>query len=302
MFALQCTTVSRTFGSVRALDLVSLSVDTGETFAVVGPDGAGKTTLLRTLAGRMRPDTGTVTVCGYDSVRDRRAIKERIGYLSQGFSLYRDLTIDENIAFFARIHGIRHFHDRRKRLLEFTRLTPFKRRLAGRLSGGMKKKLALSCALIHQPELLLLDEPTTGVDPVSRRDFWVILGDLRREGLTIVVSTPYMDEAERCSRVGLLQKGRFLAIDVPEAIRQRAPGVMFEAICSQPREAQRRLRSLTGESIQTYGDRIHVTLSAGGTRQDVAKLLSRAGIAAERVRPVEPSLEDVYISLVEAGQ
>jgi len=291
-----------------ALDGVDFAVEPGEMFAVVGPDGAGKTTLLRTITGLVRPEDGAISVFGEELFRNRRAIRRRVGYLSQGFSLYRDLTIDENIAFFARIHGVRDHRSRADELLGFTRLAPFRTRLAGRLSGGMKKKLALACALIHKPELLLLDEPTTGVDPVSRRDFWLLLGDLRAGGLTIVVATPYLDEAERCSRVGLIQQGRFLTTGTPETIRSSLVGTIFEAICADPREAQRQLRiaaEQTGSSapeIQTYGDRIHVKYPHATSRFQLDDLLRSAGVVASGIRAVEPSLEDVYVSLVEKNR
>lgn len=302
------TDVAVRYDDTVALDGVTLAVEPGEMFAVVGPDGAGKTTLLRAITGLVRPERGAISLFGEELFRHRRSIRERVGYLSQGFSLYRDLTIDENIAFFARIHGIRNHRDRADELLGFTRLAPFRRRLAGRLSGGMKKKLALACALIHQPEILLLDEPTTGVDPVSRRDFWLILGDLRTRGLTIVVATPYLDEAERCSRVGLIQQGRFLTTGTPEEIRDSVTGTIFEAICEDPRDAQRRLRASSDRAgeiapeIQTYGDRIHVKFPFDASRDELDTLLRGAGVDASGIRTVEPSLEDVYVSLVERNQ
>ncbi len=298
--------VTKRFNGVTALDSATLTVCEGEMVAVVGPDGAGKTTLLRAVSGLLKPDEGSIRLFGEDLSRNRRAIRRRLGYLSQGFSLYRDLTVDENIAFFAQIYGIRHFRERRDELLSFTRLTPFRTRLAGRLSGGMKKKLALACSLIHRPKLLLLDEPTTGVDPVSRRDFWLILGRLLSEGITILTATPYLDEAERCSRVGLLNDGAFLVTGTPDEIRGRSRGSLFEAICEQPRAAQQRLASFSGGNaldekpeIQTYGDRIHVRFDSGADETVLRTLLDAAEVSVSSVRAIEPSLEDVYITLVE---
>lgn len=305
---IELTEIHKRFDSTAALAGVTLRIDPGEMFAVVGPDGAGKTTLLRAITGLISPDDGEIRLFGMGLREKRRAIRERIGYLSQGFSLYRDLTIDENIAFFARIHGICDHRSRAEELLSFTRLVPFRTRLAGRLSGGMKKKLALACALIHAPDLLLLDEPTTGVDPVSRRDFWMILGDLRAKGLTIVVATPYLDEAERCSRVGLIQEGNFLTIGTPEKIRGSVTGTIFEAICEDPRDAQRRLQmspfgnDQSAPEIQTYGDRIHVKYPTATSQVEMDALLRDAGVIASAVRAVEPSLEDVYVSLVERAR
>src|SRR5436190_18513648 len=201
--AIALTGVTKRYGRTTAVREVSLSVGRGEMFGVIGPDGAGKTTTIRMICGLLPPDTGTVRVLDLDPVRDHRRLTESVGYLSQRFSLYGDLSIDENIAFFAEIHGVRDFAARRDRLLELTQLAPFRTRLAERLSGGMKQKLALACTLVHEPDVIVLDEPTTGVDPVSRREFWKLLSEFLSQGITIVMATPYLDEAERCSRVAL---------------------------------------------------------------------------------------------------
>jgi ABC-2 type transport system ATP-binding protein len=216
--------VSRQYGTTAALDNVTLDVQHGEMFGLIGSDGAGKTTLIRLMCGLLRPSNGRVTVLGVDPVRGHRTITDRVGYLSQRFSLYGDLSVDENIAFFAQIHGVAQFAARRDELLEMTQLTPARGRLADRLSGGMKQKLALICTLVHEPELLLLDEPTTGVDPVSRREFWKLLSELLERGITIVMSTPYLDEAERCTRVALLHAGHLLASDEPGRLRASLSG------------------------------------------------------------------------------
>jgi ABC-2 type transport system ATP-binding protein len=216
--------VTKRYGATEALSAVTLDVQRGEMFGLIGSDGAGKTTTIRLMCGLLRTDAGTVRVLGHDPVREHRAVTERVGYLSQRFSLYGDLTIDENIAFFAEIHGVRDYRGRRDQLLEMTQLTPFRARLADRLSGGMKQKLALACTLVHEPELILLDEPTTGVDPVSRREFWKLLSEFLSRGITILMSTPYLDEAERCSRVALMHEGRVLACDEPSRLRAEMPG------------------------------------------------------------------------------
>ncbi|MBI4811226.1 MAG: ABC transporter ATP-binding protein, partial [Ignavibacteriales bacterium] len=200
---------------VVAVNDLSVSIQQGEIFSIVGPDGAGKTSTIRMICGVLPATKGTIQVLGFDIKKQKQEIKKHIGYLSQRFSLYQDLTIDENIDFFAEIHKIRNYKARKDELLEFTRLTKFRNRLAGRLSGGMKQKLALACTLIHTPDILLLDEPTTGVDPVSRRDFWKILSTLLKSGITIIVSTPYLDEAERSSRVALMNEGKILRCDTP---------------------------------------------------------------------------------------
>jgi ABC-2 type transport system ATP-binding protein len=222
--AVQFIGVSKTYGGVRALDAVSLWVRRGEMFGLIGSDGAGKTTAIRLMCGLLRPDAGEIRIFGDDPAADHRSVTARVGYLSQRFSLYGDLTVDENIAFFAEVHGVRRYASRRDELLAMTQLTPFRARLADRLSGGMKQKLALVCTLIHEPLLLLLDEPTTGVDPVSRREFWKLLSEFLSRGITILMSTPYLDEAERCSRVALLHDGRLLASDDPAVLQASMPG------------------------------------------------------------------------------
>jgi ABC-2 type transport system ATP-binding protein len=221
--AIDLTDVRKAYGSSHALSGLTMAVARGEMFGLIGPDGAGKTTAIRLMCGLLHADSGVVRVLGQDPARDHRRIAERVGYLSQRFSLYGDLTIDENIAFFAEIHGVAGYHRRRDQLLEMTQLTAFRHRLADRLSGGMKQKLALACTLVHEPELILLDEPTTGVDPVSRREFWKLLSEFLAQGMTILMSTPYMDEAERCTRVALLADGRVLAAGDPNDLRASMP-------------------------------------------------------------------------------
>ena len=227
--------LTKSFGTFTAVDRLDLSIGRGEMFALVGPDGAGKTTTLRVLTGVTAPTSGTALLLGHDLVRDLAVLKKKIGYLSQRFSLYGDLTVDENIEFFAEIHDVRDYRARREELLDFTRLAPFRTRLADKLSGGMKQKLALACTLVHTPDIIFLDEPTTGVDPVSRRDFWKILSNLLKTGITIVLTTPYMDEAERCSRVGLMDHGCLLMADTPHGLKSHMRGTILEIICDQPR-------------------------------------------------------------------
>src|SRR5205823_1010698 len=236
------------FGLTRAVADLTFAVARGEMFGVIGPDGAGKTTTLRIICGLLGPDAGRVRVMNADPFRAHRTATASIGYVSQRFSLYGDLSIDENIAFFASIHGVRRFADRRTRLLELTGLLPFRTRRADRLSGGMKQKLALACTLIHEPPILVLDEPTTGVDPVSRREFWKLLAEFLGQGLTIVMATPYLDEAERCARVALLNQGRLLALDDPAHLQAAGKGVIFEMVATPPRRALQRLRDHLGDA------------------------------------------------------
>ena len=287
------------------LDGVSLSIHAGESFGLVGPDGAGKTTLIRLLCGLLEASSGELEVFGRGLPADIEAIKPRIGYVSQRFSLYGDLTIAENLDFFADIHGVRgaEARERKESLLEFTRLAPFRDRLADRLSGGMRQKLSLICTLVHEPELLLLDEPTTGVDPITRRDFWSILTALLDRGLTIVMSTPYLDEAERCSRVALMDRGRVLACGEPGQLREDSPLQVLEVVCSPVRRAAELLNGAPAVAgIHSFGDRLHVMLDPGSDPLAAAETLKARlvgdGVRVEAARPVTAGLEDVFISLL----
>ena len=294
--------VTKRFGPTVAVDDVSLEIRRGEMFGLIGPDGAGKTTTIRLICGLLRAGAGRLTVFGSDPVAQHAAVTRSTGYFSQRFSLYGDLSIDENIAFFAEIHGIGDYAARRNRLLDMTQLTPFRDRLADRLSGGMKQKLALACTLIHEPQLILLDEPTTGVDPVSRREFWKLLSEFLAQGITIVMATPYLDEAERCSRVGLLSNGKLLIVDTPQALRDSLPGIILEVLAKPQRDAIEALRTLAGAAdIQSFGERIHLRCAEGeaaASADRVARLLAERGIDVISIREVPASLEDVFINRV----
>lgn len=301
MSAISFSGVQKRFGAVRALQDATFDVAPGEMFGLIGPDGAGKTTSIRLICGLLRADAGKIRVLDQHPVRQHAAITRTVGYLSQRFSLYGDLSIDENIAFFAEIHGVRDYHGRRNRLLDMTQLTPFRSRLADRLSGGMKQKLALACTLVHEPRVIVLDEPTTGVDPVSRREFWKLLSQFLEAGITILMSTPYLDEAERCSRIAMLHEGRVLALDAPMALRTSMPGSWFEVLTDAPRDAVQRLGAAGPSDIQTnlFGDRLHVWLSEGDAQAAGRMLdgtMSTAGLHPHSVRPIVPSLEDVFIA------
>jgi ABC-2 type transport system ATP-binding protein len=291
--------VSKQYGRTTAVRELSLSVERGEMFGLIGPDGAGKTTTIRLICGLLPADTGGVRVLDLDPVRDHRRMTGSVGYLSQRFSLYGDLSVDENIAFFAEIHGVRDYRARRDRLLEMTQLAPFRARLAERLSGGMKQKLALACTLVHEPALIVLDEPTTGVDPVSRREFWKLLSEFLSQGITILMATPYLDEAERCTRVALLHEGRLLALDRPDALRATLPGALFEILVSDHRRAPDILKRIPGVTdVQMFGERAHVLMDRGdATAADLlASALAEAGLIVASVRPLAASLEDVFIA------
>ncbi len=297
--AVTLTKVDKRYGATRALDQVTLDVRRGEMFGLIGPDGAGKTTAIRVMCGLLHADAGEVRVLGADPVRDHHRVTDAVGYLSQRFSLYGDLSIDENIAFFAEIHGVTGYHARRDQLLEMTQLTPFRARLAAKLSGGMKQKLALACTLVHRPDLILLDEPTTGVDPVSRREFWKLLSEFLSQGITILMSTPYLDEAERCTRVALLHEGRVLAIDEPGRLRSLMPGRMLEIVPVASPRLLDEIRRMPGVAdAQMFGERVHVRLP--GTEEEAVARFTAAlrGTPLENaaVRPVLPSLEDVFIA------
>ena len=297
--------VSKRYGRTDAVRELSLTVAAGEMFGLIGPDGAGKTTTIRLICGLLPPDAGSLRVLGRDPRRDHRALTASVGYLSQRFSLYGDLSVDENIAFFAEIHGVRDYGARRTRLLEMMQLTPFRSRLADRLSGGMKQKLALACTLVHEPSLIVLDEPTTGVDPVSRREFWKLLSEFLSQGITIVMATPYLDEAERCTRVALLHDGRLLALDRPDALRATLPGTLFEVIVSDHRRAPEILKRTSGVAdVQMFGERAHVLIdgvdAAAGER--LAAALAQAGLGVTSIRPIASSLEDVFIARLHQRQ
>jgi len=254
------------------------------------------------LTGILPPTSGEAWVCGFHVVRESEALKEQIGYMSQRFGLYPDLTVIENIEFYADIYGVpaAERSERLERLLAFSNLTPFRRRRAGNLSGGMKQKLGLACALIHTPRMLLLDEPTNGVDPVSRRDFWRILYQLLREGVTILVSTSYLDEAERCSRVGLLHEGRLLAMGSPDEVKRLMRGTLIEIRTDEPRRAVTALRGrLAADSLGLFGDRVHVVVrDAEPGRAGIGRLLPEAGVPVTDVKVIEPALEDVFVSVL----
>lgn len=292
----QLTDARKSFGTTVAVNGLSFAVGRGEMFGVIGPDGAGKTTSLRLICGLLKADAGTVRVKGGDPFVNRRMAAETMGYVSQRFSLYGDLSIDENIEFFARIHGVRDFSKRRTRLLQLTGLEPFRTRLAERLSGGMKQKLALACVLVHEPPVLVLDEPTTGVDPVSRREFWKLLAEFLSQGLTIVMATPYLDEAERCGRVALIAAGRVLALDEPGRLQAAATGKLIEVVADHPRRALEIARGKAGpERVQLFGDRLHVRVTTDADAEPVRRALADAGIEISGWRPIVPTLEDVFI-------
>ncbi|MER3425436.1 MAG: multidrug ABC transporter ATP-binding protein [Nitrospiraceae bacterium] len=304
--AIKIEHLTKTFGDLRAVDDVSLTVAKGEIFGLVGPDGAGKTTIMRLLAAVMDLTSGDAWVMGKPIVRDAEAIKAQIGYMSQRFGLYADLTVEENIRFYADIYGVsRKERERRMpELLAFSNLAPFKKRQAGKLSGGMKQKLGLACVLIRTPEVLFLDEPTNGVDPVSRRDFWRILYQLLKEGITIFISTAYLDEAERCSRVALLHKGRLLACDTPDRVKTLMHGTILEVRTLETRRVAALLKDrLPGESVGLFGDRVHVvTRTPKAAEREVEQALREAGISLIKLQTVEPTLEDVFVSVLSENE
>ena len=299
---IQLSEVTRKFKELEAVSGLSLEIQPGELFGLVGPDGAGKTTTLRLLAGLLRLSGGEGAIAGFDLRKDAEKIKKKIGYMAQQFSLYAELNVVENLQFFAELYDVprAEIAGRMDRLLEFANLTGFRKRRADRLSGGMQKKLALACCLIHEPDILLLDEPTTGVDPISRREFWNILSGLHLTGTTILISTPYMDEADRCSRVGLMYEGQLIRCDSPKAIRASLDAEMIVLIPENKNGVEALLRGLPGViEIQTYGDAYHILVSdADKQLKKIRRAFTRARIPVRELRESLPRMEEAFISLM----
>jgi len=302
--AIIVSSLSKHFGEVRAVDGLSLEVYAGEIFGLVGPDGAGKTTALRMLAGVMSADSGSVRVAGCDVGRDPEGAKSLLSYMSQRFGLYEDLTVDENIRFYADLFGVRRKQrvQRSQELLAAAGLSDFRSRLAGNLSGGMKQKLGLVCALIHTPKVILLDEPTNGVDPVSRRDFWRILYSLVAEGVAILTSTSYLDEAARCHRVGLLYRGRMLFCDRPDELEKKFRGEILAVHAAQPRQVRAALAGAPGvRDALLVGDHVHLFVDEAARRlPDLRARLESAGVIYDSIQPVAATIEDLFVSAVES--
>jgi len=301
---IQAEGLTRHFGAVTAVNGLNLQVERGEIFGLVGPDGAGKTTTVRLLCGLLDADGGRAAVAGYDVASNLDAMRDRIGYMAQRFGLYTDLTVEENMAFYADLFGVTGSERARlmERLLRMTRMEPFRSRAAGKLSGGMKQKLSLMCALLHRPEVLFLDEPTNGVDPVSRRDFWTILYQLVQDGMTVFITTAYLDEAERCNRVGLMSGGRLIRCESPRALREAIKETCWEVGGSRLRELRRFLRNLPGvESAEPAGATLHVFTTPGETGRKLESAVRQAGFEDAAFRAITPSLEDVFVALVEAN-
>ncbi len=284
------------FGNIIAVDGISFNVEKGQMFGLVGPDGAGKSTTIRILCGLLSSDEGDVKILDLDIKSHKKEIQDNIGYLSQRFTLYGDLTVDENIEFFAKIHSVKNFEDRRNELLQFTRLSEFRGRLADNLSGGMKQKLALACSLIHKPKIIFLDEPTTGVDPVSRRDFWKILANLLNDGVTIFMSTPYLDEAERCNCVALMNEGKIISMDTPEKIKVSTNKTVIELVVGNVKKAAKHLKEQTDFEVQMFGDRLDlITDNYERDLTKAEKILNEISIEIISHRSKTLSLENIFI-------
>jgi ABC-2 type transport system ATP-binding protein len=299
---IQIRNLTRRFDSLTAVDHLNLEVAGGEIFGLVGPDGAGKTTTLRLLCGLMHATEGEALLAGLNVAKRHDAVKDQIGYMAQRFALYPDLTVDENMRFYADLFGI----SKKERellsgqLLRMTRMEPFRQRRAGQLSGGMKQKLALMCTLLHHPRILFLDEPTNGVDPVSRRDFWAILYQLVKDGLTVFITTAYLDEAERCNRVGLMHKGKLIRCEAPDQLRQSLEEPCYEIECDDSRAALRLLKTTLGVlSVEPAGSTLHLFFSPDLTSaEQLQQKLRGGGIPVRSFRQILPSLEDVFIALI----
>lgn len=300
--AIEVNGLTKRFGALTAVENLSFSVHPGEIFGLVGPDGAGKTTTMRMLASVMRPDAGRITIDGIDVLAQPEQAKRHVSYMPQRFGLYEDLTVDENIRFYADLFEVPQnvWRSRAEAMLAAADMTPFRRRLAGQLSGGMKQKLGLTCSLVHTPRVLLLDEPTTGVDPVSRREFWQILYSLRSEGVAMVISTAYLDEAERCDRLALLHKGAMMYCDTPAGLKARMPGVMLKIIAVDPRRVRDAVRAMAGvRDVMLAGIGVHVHVDGPARLAQIAATLAQAGLAVSRIDVVAPTIEDLFVSLLE---
>ena len=296
--------IRKCYGNIVALEAIDFSVKRGEIFGFIGPDGAGKTTLFRLITTLLIPDSGDIKVFGYDTVKDFKQIRKNIGYMPGRFSLYQDLSVEENLSFYATAFGttIQENYDLIKDI--YKHIEPFKKRLVGALSGGMKQKLALSCALIHKPDILVLDEPTTGVDAVSRKEFWEMLHKLKQKGLTIIVSTPYMDEAGLCDRVALIQKGKIMAIDIPEKVTTLFRRKLYTVSASPMNQALKKIRTLKNiYSAYLFGQNIHVTFSEENT--DISELqsfLEKEGFSDVEIKRINPGIEDCFMELMNVNQ
>ena len=303
MAAIEANSITHRYGTVTAVDDISFAVSEGELFGFIGPDGAGKSTLFRIAATLIVPSGGRMTLFGLNVVSDFRRLRSQIGYMPGRFSLYSDLTVEENLNFYATIFGTtihENYH-----LIEpiYKQIEPFRKRQAGRLSGGMKQKLALSCALIHKPRILILDEPTTGVDAVSRTEFWEMLSRLKDEGITMIVSTPYMDEALRCDRIALIQKGRIMGIDTPEKIRKSYDQKLYAVTHPEKYQLLLALRSMPQTVCsEPFGDSMHVTLKPSADPDDLVSGLSAAGLDGVTVEEIIPGIEDVFLELMKKEQ
>ena len=297
MFAIKVENISKSFGKVKALDSISFEVEQGELFGLIGPDGAGKTTLFRLLTTLLNPDEGWAELDGFDIIKDYHAVRERVGYMPGRFSLYQDLSVEENLNFFAALFGVKMEDSYDLVAPIYRQIEPFKKRRAGKLSGGMKQKLALSCALIHRPSVLFLDEPTTGVDAVSRSEFWDMLADLKQRGITILVSTPYMDEASRCDRVALCNEGRILGIDTPTDIVAGFDASLYSVRADNMYQLLLAARRATGVvECYPFGESHHLIANAKfDVKQFNTELADVQGLCIE---PTEPTIEDMFIKLM----
>jgi len=301
--AVEVSGLTKRFGAVTAVDDLSFSVGAGEIFGLVGPDGAGKTTAMRMFASVMRPDAGSIVIDGIDVLAHPEQTKRHVSYMPQRFGLYEDLTVEENIRFYADLFEVprKLWETRAESMLAASDMTQFRKRLAGQLSGGMKQKLGLTCSLVHTPRVLLLDEPTTGVDPLSRREFWQILYSLRAEGVAMLISTAYLDEAERCDRLALLHRGTMMYCDTPAKLKARMPGAMLEIAAPAPRKVREVVQPLPGvQGVLLVGNGAHVHVDDAGRRTpQLAQALAAAGVEATRIAEVAPTIEDLFVALLD---